>query len=719
MSPFAPGPDAAAVCAAAERVAADGDAGPAAVLAALEDALTRIGDPAVLLARTAERWAAASPAAEALLPPGGLGARAVSGDPATTAEIAVVVPRQRVLVLLVPGTAAAARTLALVARQALAGWAARDEQPDPSAELVALRAVATRILAARELDEGLLAVTHEALGLLNADIAGVLLVDGDEVVMRACAGNRELATARLRMRRGQGLAGLVFAAGQAAKVDDYLHNDLISDDFHPLAVAEGTRSAMGAPLVLDGEMIGVLEVWRRRDAAFTEPEIARLVGLADLAAIALHHARLYDERAASLHEVEVAHRMLETQFQRVTGALALQQELVQAVLDGERLGGVLRLVAQRAGASLALFDTDFDMLAEYPTTIDAPRLGAATRAALAPARSARGVTWATFDQQSLAVRAVHVGGDQLGWLCLLSAAPAGDEAIELTLTQASLSCALHHLEEQAAARARAALRDELLLSLLQGSAEERRAAASRAKHLNVALRGELRACVCDLDGLADLGEAEGWSAGHAEAVRRRLLATVEAGLLGGAGLRLAALHGDAVVAIIRAGEHEQLRTLLQRLAEELAKDVPGLRPRWGVSSSRGNAMGLADAYTEAWTATRALGPGGDRRVALHQELGVLGLLLAGPGSQDLPRFVNDTIGAALEYDRTHGSALVDTLRAYLDADCSQQDTAARLFVHQKTVKYRLGQLQKLTGLDLRHHHDRLRADIAVRAVDLS
>jgi DNA-binding PucR family transcriptional regulator len=62
---------------------------------------------------------------------------------------------------------------------------------------------------------------------------------------------------------------------------------------------------------------------------------------------------------------------------------------------------------------------------------------------------------------------------------------------------------------------------------------------------------------------------------------------------------------------------------------------------------------------------------------------------------------------------------VETLRAFLDSDCSQQETAARLFVHQKTVKYRLAQLQRLTGLDLRHHHDRMRADIAVRAAELT
>ena len=41
-----------------------------------------------------------------------------------------------------------------------------------------------------------------------------------------------------------------------------------------------------------------------------------------------------------------------------------------------------------------------------------------------------------------------------------------------------------------------------------------------------------------------------------------------------------------------------------------------------------------------------------------------------------------------------------------------------LFVHQKTVKYRLEVVERLTGLQLSEHRDRMRADIAVRVVDL-
>ena len=692
-----------------------------ALLAALEKALLDAGDPAVLLARTPFGWEPVSASAKALVP----GEPAVLGDgpstvtPPTEHPVAAVEPGALVAVLLDPHTADAARTLVTVARLALNSHRLRGASRESDSEIAAMRKVATHILAARELEEGLLAITHEALALLHSDMAGVLLREGDEVVMQGCTGNREVTTARLRMRRGQGLAGLVFETGQAAKVDDYLHNDVISDDFNDLAVAEATRSALCAPLVLDGEVIGVLEVWRRRESVFSEAETDRLVALADLAAIALHHARLYEEREASLREVEVAHRVLEKQYHKVAHALSLQQELVQALLDGERLTGIVRLVAQRTETSVALFDSDFDLVAGYPLSLDDGALAAAARSALRTGSSARATTWVAYDHQTLAVRPVFVGGDQLGWLCLLTGAPAGDEAVELALTQASLTCALHHLEEQAAARARAALRDEVLLSLLQGSVDERRAAAARAKHVNIDLRGDLRACVCTFGRIEDIGEAEGWTAGHTEHVRRRLLAVCESALLATGWLRLAARHGDAVVALVKSTEVGELREVLQAVAEELGKELPGLRAGWGVSAPRSNPMALAEAYTEAWTATRALGRTADRRVAVHEDLGILGLLLAGPGSMDLPRFVTDTIGAAVEYDRKHGTMLVDTLRTYLDADCSQQETATRLFVHQKTVKYRLGQVQKLTGLDLRHHHDRLRADIAVRAADLT
>jgi DNA-binding PucR family transcriptional regulator len=202
-----------------------------------------------------------------------------------------------------------------------------------------------------------------------------------------------------------------------------------------------------------------------------------------------------------------------------------------------------------------------------------------------------------------------------------------------------------------------------------------------------------------------------------DGIRRRLVAGCREELARTARLSLVGSSGDSVV-VLTAAPESSVRDSLTRLAGLLGAEVPGLRPVWGVSSARDDAMELADAYGEARTAVRALRHVPHRTVSFYSDLGILRLMLADPRSTDLHRFVRETVGGVLDYDRTHGTALLETLRAYVDSGCSQQAAASRLFVHVKTVKYRLVQVEKLTGLDLAAHQDRLRVDIAVRAAEL-
>ena len=78
-------------------------------------------------------------------------------------------------------------------------------------EVQSLQRVATRMLKSHDLGEILLNITQEAKRLLDSDICGVMLREGEEVVMRRCVGNHSAETASLRMKPGQGLAGRVLA----------------------------------------------------------------------------------------------------------------------------------------------------------------------------------------------------------------------------------------------------------------------------------------------------------------------------------------------------------------------------------------------------------------------------------------------------------------------------------------------------------------------------
>jgi purine catabolism regulator len=63
----------------------------------------------------------------------------------------------------------------------------------------------------------------------------------------------------------------------------------------------------------------------------------------------------------------------------------------------------------------------------------------------------------------------------------------------------------------------------------------------------------------------------------------------------------------------------------------------------------------------------------------------------------LERLVESVLGPLLRYDAAHRTALVASLRCYLECDRSLRDASARLFVHANTLAYRLRRVEELTG----------------------
>ena len=141
------------------------------------------------------------------------------------------------------------------------------------------------ILSHLDLESALLSIVNAALDLLGADIVGILLADedGDVLKMRACAGHRTIQTAHLEVRAGQGVAGKVFETGRPYRADDYRSDPSISRHFFAIAEEDGTRSALGAPMMVRGKVIGTLMVWSRHPEAFSDQDTDTLIDLANLA----------------------------------------------------------------------------------------------------------------------------------------------------------------------------------------------------------------------------------------------------------------------------------------------------------------------------------------------------------------------------------------------------------------------------------------------------
>ena len=61
--------------------------------------------------------------------------------------------------------------------------------------------------------------------------------------------------------------------------------------------------------------------------------------------------------------------------------------------------------------------------------------------------------------------------------------------------------------------------------------------------------------------------------------------------------------------------------------------------------------------------------------------------------------------------------ITNTLRAYLKCDRSKSAAADRLSVHVNTVKYRIAQIQELTGLDLKDDETALQLMLSFKLME--
>lgn len=114
-------------------------------------------------------------------------------------------------------------------------------------------------------ERGLLqSIVEVARSVFGAAAASVFLLDSEsgELVFEAVAGEGEDQLVGTRFPSGTGLAGWVVMSGQALLVDDVRLNPQFAKD-----AAESTgyvpHSIMAAPLIRNGECIGVLEVLDR------------------------------------------------------------------------------------------------------------------------------------------------------------------------------------------------------------------------------------------------------------------------------------------------------------------------------------------------------------------------------------------------------------------------------------------------------------------------
>jgi serine phosphatase RsbU (regulator of sigma subunit)/anti-sigma regulatory factor (Ser/Thr protein kinase) len=147
-------------------------------------------------------------------------------------------------------------------------------------------------LAYLDLDDLLKELLDRLTDILDTDTAAVLLVEegGRTLAARAAKGLEEEVERGFRLPVGRGFAGRIAFTREPVVIEDLEQSTV--QPVNPLFREKGVRALLGVPLVVEGEVIGVLHVGSLTPREFHDADIELLQLVADRVALSIERSRL-------------------------------------------------------------------------------------------------------------------------------------------------------------------------------------------------------------------------------------------------------------------------------------------------------------------------------------------------------------------------------------------------------------------------------------------
>lgn len=147
------------------------------------------------------------------------------------------------------------------------------------------------------------------------------------------------------------------------------------------------------------------------------------------------------------------------------------------------------------------------------------------------------------------------------------------------------------------------------------------------------------------------------------------------------------------------------------LTNELVKVVVSI----GIGGVAENPMEIKKSYSEAKDAVNfGQRVFGSNSITVFDELGVYKLLCSFENRAELNNFVNPALLKLKEHDKDKNNELIETLEMYMKCNLNAVKTAEELFVHYKTVLYRLNRIKEIINLDIENREAMLEIEVGLK-----
>ncbi len=521
-------------------------------------------------------------------------------------------------------------------------------------------------------------------------------------------------------RQESGVAGDRFSREVIETGRPVLINDVANDPRPHRRTMEHwrVRAMLGVPLVFDGEVIGLLFVDNKdREHVYTQEDIEIAEMFAQLSALFISQAMLNVRLRSQASEIARSRNTL--------AYLAdVHRKLTNAVLEGADIRSIVTLLSELSAKPVVLYDEDFRVLAwaappalgldRPPVISDQIRAMPSVKAelaALSPERPSAVVPLTLsvgLGRRHLMCRLV-IEGKPSGYLGIVEVGRSL-ETVDTNLAEHGATVlSLQILSERRQIETQGQARDDYLSDLLRNTRDKEHLLRRGPQfgidltHPHVMVRFALSA---NLRMTASAAQ--------------RLVTRRFREILGIDEPAAVKLPGSIIVLVPLpdGGSAEEL----SRLRDQVSLVRASLQPELATSVTV--VSGLCREVTDFPQAAREMREVADIAHSFEwsegvldvTELGLFRVVVSSGRVKEAVRFAHEYVHAVRTID---DGVLLETWRAFVAAEGRVQGAAVTLDVHENTVRYRMGKIKELTGLDPTSLDVLLSARLAFQILDFA
>jgi sugar diacid utilization regulator len=436
--------------------------------------------------------------------------------------------------------------------------------------------------------------------------------------------------------------------------------------------------------------------------SFTEQQQAVASTFAHLAGVAILQAQRAAQLRTNLQTVARQNELLRH-------STAIEEKLTRLVLEGGSLADIASAASDLTGKPCTIHDAEFRCLAvglaaggEAPLTSvfdEEFRHLPEVQEKLSGLEPNRPVVVGPLPAAGLLHRflitSLVLHGKAWGYLAVMELASRLTALDLATSRHAATAVAIELSVERRATVADTHAREGLVRDLVNGL-EDHGALIRRAEMLGFRTSSPHVVCL--------LAACEGSAALCTEEIAR---AWTEIGNPGD--LWVTSVPHNSVALVLEFDEHAPRPLALARAKETVERLRLGLESTRSVLAAVSSVCLEPADYSAAYKETIQVlgclqslrGPEGNAlKLLAADDLGAGRLMLTMVDGDEANRFTRNTLGPLLDGGTRAVEELLDTVRVFFDCGRSVRNSAKHLGVHENTIRYRLGRVLELTGLDV-------------------